>query len=75
MSELVTPDYDPAGTWSSRLTYQDRQRLRAIVRRHHLAHYPQHMLTDKECDKLLDAWGPRAGEMVIKQALRRGLTL
>jgi hypothetical protein len=33
-----------------------------------------HMLTDKEC-KLLDAWGPRPGEMVIKHALQRGLTL
>lgn len=59
--------------WSSRISWVDRERLRAIVRKVHLRNYPQHMLTNYECDRLIDAWGPVTGEIVIKKAMRRGL--
>ena len=36
---IITPDQEiEIGTWSSSLSWKDRQRLRAIVRKVHLAH-------------------------------------
>lgn len=61
------------GTWSSRISVLDRERLRKVVRKVHLAHYPAHMLTDRECDKLIDAWGPKVGEDIIRKAVNKGL--
>lgn len=63
---------EEAGTFSSRLTYTDRQRLRAVVRKVHLAHYPAEKLTDLECDKLIDAWGPEVATSVLRQAVDAG---
>lgn len=71
MSALIGPE--DRGTWSSRLSMLDRERLRKVVRKVHLAHYPAHMLTDRECDRLIDAWGPKVGEDIIRRAVSRGL--
>jgi hypothetical protein len=59
--------------FTGELTIADRVRLRAIVRKVHLSHYPQHMLDNYECDKLIDAWGPEVAGNIVKQALDRGL--
>lgn len=54
------------------ISIEDRNRLRAIVRKVHLQHYPAHMLTNYECDKLIDAWGPEVASNVIKKAMDAG---
>lgn len=61
------------GSFSSVLSVQDRDRLRMIVRNVHLRHYPQEKLTNFECDKLIDAWGPEVAGRLIKMAMDRGL--
>jgi hypothetical protein len=60
-------------TFTSTISYQDRLRLRAIVRKYHLSHYPTDKLTDIECDKLIDAWGAETAGKMIKQAMDRGM--
>ena len=39
------------------LSLKDRRRLRKIVKQTHLKHYPTHMITDYEADKLVEAIG------------------
>ena len=60
-------------SFMNELSATDRQRLRVVVRNVHLAHYPQHMLTNYECDKLIDAWGPEVAGNIVKAALDKGL--
>ena len=62
-----------AGTFASILSEADRERLRAIVRKVHLVHYPAHLLTNIECDKLIDAWGPEIAASLVKKAVDQGL--
>ena len=57
----------------SELSPADRDRLRAIVRKIHLKHVPQHMLTNYECDKLIDAWGPEVAGNIVRKAMNAGL--
>ena len=66
---------DVFGSWSSKISPLDRERLRAIVRKVHLRNYPQEMLTNATCDKLIDAWGPVTGEIVIRKAMNAGLQI
>jgi hypothetical protein len=54
------------------LSPEDLRRLREIVKRTHLKHYPTHMITDYEADKLIDAIGPATAGMVIKKAMDTG---
>jgi hypothetical protein len=61
------------GAFSSVLSVADRDRLRLIVRHVHLRYYPQDKLTNYECDKLIDAWGPDVAGRMIKAAVDRGL--
>jgi hypothetical protein len=70
--ELIVPGKDwkdEIGGWSSAISMVDRERLRRIVRKVHLAHYPEDQLTNRNCDALIDAWGPVTCEIVIKKAL------
>jgi len=39
------------------LSLKDKRRLRTIVKKVHLKHYPTHMITDYEADKLVEAFG------------------
>ncbi len=57
------------GGFSTSLSFKDRQRLHKIVRKDHLRHFPKHMLTDYECDKLLDAFGPKVNSTLLKAAI------
>lgn len=59
--------------FTSELSVQDRNRLRAVVRKVHLKHYPAHLLTDYECDRLIDAWGPEVAGNIVRKAVDRGL--
>ena len=60
-------------SFTSQLNVADRSRLRAVIRNVHLKHYPAHMLTDYECDKLIDAWGPETAGNIVRQAVNSGL--
>jgi len=62
-----------SGGFSTSLSFKDRQRLHAIVRKVHLRHFPKHLLTAHECDKLIDAWGPRVHETLLRQAVDAGV--
>lgn len=59
--------------FTSELSVQDRNRLRQIVRKVHLKHYPAHMLNNYECDRLIDAWGPEVAGDMVRRALDKGL--
>jgi hypothetical protein len=50
------------------LKVEDRDRLRAIVRRIHLRWMPEEFLNDYECDKLIDS----SSEEVIAANLKAG---
>lgn len=51
------------------LTHQNRQTLRAVVKRTHMRFYPSEHLTDLEADRVIDALGPEVAEGVIKAAV------
>lgn len=63
----IIPEAD--GGFSTKLSYQDRKRLHKILRKVHLRHFPAHMLTAHECDKLLDAFGPTVQQTLLKAAV------
>ena len=47
------------------LSNEDLRKLRDIVKRVHLKHYPTNMINDYEADKIIDAFGPEvAGQLV-----------
>jgi len=55
------------GSYCSRLSDSDRQKLRAVVKRVHLKNYPTEMITDYEADKMIEAIGPKTAEYLIKR--------
>jgi hypothetical protein len=61
------------GGYTSRLTFQDRERLRAVVKAVHLASYPKDKVDNREADKLIDALGPEVCQKMIDRAMQRGL--
>lgn len=54
------------GGFSTSLTFRDRQRLRAIVKRVHMRHYPGDMVTDYEADKMIDVIAPQTAAYLIR---------
>lgn len=63
--------------FSSQLSRQDRDLLRGIVRKIHFAHveakHGKAFVTDKECDKLIDSFGPEIAERMIRFGVDKGL--
>jgi hypothetical protein len=59
------------------LTQADRNLLRGIVRKVHLAHvvakHGKNFVTDLECDKLIDSLGPEIAERMIRFGVDKGL--
>tara|TARA_B100000131_G_scaffold37417_2_gene34016 strand:+ start:449 stop:682 length:234 start_codon:yes stop_codon:yes gene_type:complete len=49
------------------ISLKDRRRLRQIVKKVHMKHFPAHFITDKEADKLIESIGPATQEKLIKQ--------
>tara|TARA_A100000172_G_scaffold50515_1_gene31763 strand:- start:383 stop:607 length:225 start_codon:yes stop_codon:yes gene_type:complete len=47
------------------ISYQERQRLRKIVRKVHLRFLPESSITDKECDKVIESLGPQIREKLL----------
>jgi hypothetical protein len=48
------------------LSLKDKRRLRIIVKKVHLKHYPTHMITDYEADKLVEAFGEETVYNLLK---------
>ena len=73
MSDIIRPpDFDPIDAevdLENRkqfpLSFQDRQRLRKIVKKVHLKFLPEEFLTNKEADKMIEALGPSVREKLI----------
>ena len=57
------------GGYSTTLNFSDRQKLRAIVRRVHLAQYPRHLVDDLFCDRVIDAIAPETAAYLIRHNL------
>lgn len=55
------------------LTQKERETLRIAVKRVHMTHFPDFMLTDYEADKIIEAQGPETAEMLIKAGIDNGL--
>ena len=53
------------------ISFQDRQRLRKIVKTIHFKHYPKEFINDKEADKLIEALGPKVAQDMIKKYLEQ----
>jgi hypothetical protein len=54
------------------LSIADRRRLREVVRKVHLKFLPQHMLTNRECDRVIEAFGPETVERYLREVRARG---
>jgi hypothetical protein len=51
------------------LSNEDLRRLREIVKRVHLKHYPKQMINDYEADRLIDAIGPETAGKIIRESM------
>lgn len=68
LSDLV----DKQGGFSTTLSFQDRQRLRAIVRKVHMKHYPAELVTDREADRMIDVIAPSTAAYLIRLNMDKG---
>jgi hypothetical protein len=51
----------------SELSFPDLQRLREVVRRVHLRHYPIEQCTERECDRIIESLLPSTAERLLKK--------
>lgn len=65
LSDLI----DREGGFATTLSYSDRLRLRAIVKRVHMQHYPGDLVTDYEADRIIDVIAPGTAAYLIRRAL------
>ncbi len=56
----------------STLSQVDLDRLRMVVKRVHFKHYPAHMITNYEADKLIDSLAPEIAGRLVKEAVDSG---
>lgn len=68
LSDLV----ETQGGFSTELSWPDLCRLRAIVKKVHMAHYPTEMITDYEADRIIDVIAPATAAYLIRQAVDSG---
>jgi hypothetical protein len=54
------------GGFATTLSYRDRLRLRSIVRKVHMQHFPTEMLNDYEADKMIDVIAPATAAYLIR---------
>lgn len=55
------------------ISMADRRKLRTIVKKVHLKFLPSDLVTDKECDKLIESLGPRVREKLLKEFIDKKL--
>ena len=70
---MIDPTNNPNAGWISQLKYEDLRRLRTIVKKVHMRHYPDEFATVNEVDKLIEAIGPEVAMKQLKEGIERGL--
>jgi len=68
----LSDEIDQLGGFSTTLSFSDRQKLRAIVKRVHLRHYPGHQISDLLADRLIDVIAPETAAYLIRHHLEKG---
>ena len=58
----------------SQIPLKDLQRLRIVVKKNHMKHYPKVHVTDKEADRIIESINPQTREKLIKLAVDYGIT-
>jgi len=58
------------GGYSTRLSWMDRQKLRNVVKKVHMKHYPSEFITDYEADKMIDAIAPDTAAYLIRRHIQ-----
>lgn len=56
----------------AQLSHTDLNRLRAVVRKVHMHHFPGSTVSDYEADKMIAAIHPRTCEIIIKKMVDAG---
>ena len=60
------------GGFTTDLRFSDRLKLRAIVRKVHMKHYPAELVTDLEADRMIEVIAPATAAYLIRQAVDGG---
>ena len=75
MAERLAIDWDLSdliegqGGFATTLSYGDRLKLRSIVKKVHMKHYPSELLTDLQADRMIDVIAPGTAAYLIRRAL------
>ena len=64
----------PNAGWIGSLKHEDLRRLREVVRRVHMQHYPIDRCTDWECDRIIDGLGPDVAMKELKKCIDAGVS-
>ena len=60
--------------WLHKLSQEDRNILRTVVKQVHMKHFPKDFCTDYEADKLIESFAPEVVEKFIKAGVDSGKT-
>tara|TARA_R110000823_G_scaffold4918_8_gene19643 strand:- start:1707 stop:1901 length:195 start_codon:yes stop_codon:yes gene_type:complete len=60
-------------TFLNELSYPDLSRLRRVVKKVHMKNYPEHLMTSREADVIIEALGPEVAERMVRVAVDRNL--
>lgn len=66
-------DLQPDPSYLNTLSFEDLQRLRAIVRQNHYRQFKKD-LSDQACDQMIASFGPAVREKYIKQQVEDKLS-
>lgn len=62
-----------AAGFLANLKPHELRRLREVIKKTHMAYWPERHKTDRECDKIIEALGPEIMERRLKQACDTGI--
>jgi hypothetical protein len=66
---ILSDKHEQQGGFSSSLSWPDRLKLRAVVKKVHMRNFPTEMVTDYEADKMIDAIAPATAAYLIEKNL------
>ena len=67
IDEQLLAKVELEGGFSTQLSFNDLQRLRRIVKRYHLRHYPNDLISDREADRIIDVLAPETQRYLIER--------
>jgi hypothetical protein len=56
-------------TFAQEITFRELQRLRQIVKRVWMKYFPPELYTDREADRIIESYGPKTREHLLKRAV------